>query len=64
MNDSTNDQMCLSLLLSYSSENDGTYPLNIGSDFNNEQKNQMVAYLVHDFQHKILEKFNYEIILL
>jgi hypothetical protein len=38
--------MCLSLILSYVSENGGSYPLNIGEDYTREQRNQMAFYLI------------------
>lgn len=43
---SSDDQMCLSLILSYISENGAAYPINIGEDYTKEQKNQMVLYLI------------------
>ena len=43
---SNDDQMSLSLILSYVSEHGATYPLNIGEDYTKEQKNQMALYLI------------------
>lgn len=43
---SSDDQMCLSLILSYISENGAAYPINIGEDYTKGQKNQMVLYLI------------------
>lgn len=41
-----NDQLCFSLLMSYISDNSKTYPLEIGADYDNNQKNQMAEYLI------------------
>lgn len=43
---STKDQLCLSLLSSYVSENGKSYPVEIGKDLTELQKNQMAEYLV------------------
>lgn len=43
---SSDDQMSLSLILSYISENGAAYPLKIGEDYTNDQKNQMALYLI------------------
>lgn len=43
---SNDDQLCLSLIMSYVSENGAFYPLNIGENYTDEQKNQMIFYLI------------------
>jgi hypothetical protein len=40
------DQMCLSLLMSYVSEHGASYPVKIGEDYSEEQRNQMTFYLI------------------
>lgn len=44
--DNSTDQLCLSLLLSYVSENGKSYPVEIGENYTEVQKNQMAEYLV------------------
>lgn len=44
--DNSTDQLCLSLLLSYVSEHGRAYPLEIGENYTEEQRNQMAEYLV------------------
>lgn len=48
------DQMSLSLLMSYASENGATYPLKIGEDYTNEQRNSLALYLIknHYYDYK------------
>lgn len=40
------EQMCLSLILSYVSENGAAFPIKIGDDYTKEQKNMMALYLI------------------
>lgn len=42
----SDEQMCLSLILSYVSEKGASYPINIGDDYSKEQKNQMALFLI------------------
>lgn len=44
--DNSTDQLCLSLLLSYVSENGKSYPIEIGENYTDVQRNQMAEYLV------------------
>ncbi|KAJ6640936.1 Phosphatidylserine lipase ABHD16A [Pseudolycoriella hygida] len=45
--DNSTDQLCLSLLLSYVSENGKSYPVEIGENYTEAQRNQMAEYLVY-----------------
>ncbi|KAG4071462.1 hypothetical protein HA402_011616 [Bradysia odoriphaga] len=45
--DNSTDQLCLSSLLSYVSENGRSYPVEIGENYTEEQRNQMAEYLVY-----------------
>lgn len=40
--------MCLSLILSYASEHGSSYPMQLGKDYNVEQKKQMVSFLIRN----------------
>lgn len=42
----SNDTQCISQLMSYVSENDGSYPLAIGEDYSEEQRNEMAVFLM------------------
>lgn len=44
--DAATDQLCLSLLMSYISENGKAFPLEIGADYTLEQRNQLAEFLV------------------
>lgn len=48
------DQLPLSLILSYVSEHGGSYPLLIGEDYSDEQRNTMALYLIknHFYDYK------------
>lgn len=45
--DNTTDQLCLSLLMSYISQNDKSFPLEIGVDYTSEQRIQLAEYLLY-----------------
>lgn len=38
--------MCLSLMMSYVSEHGASYPVQIGEEYSDEQRNQMAFYLI------------------
>lgn len=48
-NSTESDQFCFSLLMSYVSDNNKSYPINIGEDYTETQKNQMAKFLVISF---------------
>jgi hypothetical protein len=52
--DASDDQLCTSLLISYLADNVKTYPLEIGADYTEQQKNQMAKFLLrkHFFDFK------------
>lgn len=45
--ESSSDQLCLSLLMSYISEHGKTFPLEIGVDYTDAQRRQLADYLVN-----------------
>lgn len=44
--DTATDQLCISLLMSYVSENGKAFPLEIGADYTVAQRNQLAEFLV------------------
>lgn len=44
----SDDQLCLSLILSYASENGPSYPMKIGADYSVDQKMKMVSFLIRN----------------
>lgn len=42
--------LCGSLLESYISENSKSFPMRIGDEMSQDQKNEMAIYLVHNFK--------------